>query len=232
MSKKDSPFTLIELLVVIAIIAILAGMLLPALGKTKQTAMSTQCLNNLKQVAVTVRLYADDFNDFIPGNCINPSQISLRTYISSGYVKDGNIFVCPAFAPDKFIEGSVASTYGTASHQQPISTQRFFKNLYNYTAPNSPPLSQGLHYADTIAGTGGPKQVMCFSFQDSNTATKNCIHLRHANKANVNHIDGSAGSYGAAEIALRYRFYFNSKGMGANSGYSPNVRYQYQVIAQ
>ncbi len=67
-SSLRSGFTLIELLVVIAIIAILAAMLLPALGRAKQKTQGAYCMNNNKQLMIAIQMYGGDNKDFLPPN--------------------------------------------------------------------------------------------------------------------------------------------------------------------
>ena len=74
----ESAFTLIELLVVIAIIAILAGMLLPALAKAKEKAQKTRDVNNLKQIGLSFRLFADDHQGLFPQNVSTNDKGSME----------------------------------------------------------------------------------------------------------------------------------------------------------
>jgi len=74
--KGPSGFTLIELLVVIAVIALLASLVLPALGRAKQKAIQTSCLSNLKQVGVALQMYIDDNENVLPGPVVSGARAS------------------------------------------------------------------------------------------------------------------------------------------------------------
>lgn len=242
--QKRTTFTLIELLVVIAIIAILAGMLLPALNKARQSAFSSQCVSNLKQVAVTVQLYIDNYQEWIHPNIINKPTTGYKgtsnyffvVLLNYGFVKNPNIFVCPSFTPNKYKPTSKArygETYGTMGNSGFAKLARAHE-LYVWKAKESLPPSRMLFYSDSIAGTGEePKgrQMANWGWTYNQTANSNSIHLRHSKKANFSHMDGSVGTYGARDVAVRYRLYYNSEGLGKASGHSPAVRYMYRVIA-
>jgi prepilin-type N-terminal cleavage/methylation domain-containing protein/prepilin-type processing-associated H-X9-DG protein len=108
-------FTLVELLVVIAIIAILAGLLLPAVGRVKDSADNTKCINNLREIGAGIAGFAGDNNGSLPGPCagtLQPyytaaSQTSgrlaerIQPYLPNSQLSTSvtsNIYVCPAFA--------------------------------------------------------------------------------------------------------------------------------------
>jgi prepilin-type N-terminal cleavage/methylation domain-containing protein len=104
--KAEAGFTLVEMLVVMAIVAILAALLLSALGGARSKAKQTSCLNNLKQINLAVRMYADDFKEKVaPAPGFDTSVESWYRYkeLVASYVgrsgtpkRSDKLFSCPA----------------------------------------------------------------------------------------------------------------------------------------
>jgi prepilin-type processing-associated H-X9-DG protein/prepilin-type N-terminal cleavage/methylation domain-containing protein len=193
-------FTLIELLVVIAIIAILAGLLLPALAKAKGKAKTISCLSNVKQWSLAFYMYSEDFDDFFPAEGTQGSQIDQPPNADAWYNTTTIYMSLPTLAnlyqqntPPTLGEKSVFVCPSGKNNARPTFPKPiFWYGFNNRMDPNGPThykRSQCIYPVDTVTFTENEEKD--FPSTSGRFAADFC---RHDNRANLGFADGHAAT--------------------------------------
>jgi prepilin-type N-terminal cleavage/methylation domain-containing protein/prepilin-type processing-associated H-X9-DG protein len=162
-SRSRPGFTLIELLVVIAIIAILAAILFPVFSQAREKARQTTCLSNLKQIGTAAQMYAQDYDEHLPGTELGEGDVEyFWIEMLMPHVKNRDLFNCPSSAAKTLYDRngiSVEFTYNYAMNDIHDSAGRQIGAAFQPLAAISYPsdtlyLVDGWPVATEAAGNG------------------------------------------------------------------------------